>query len=161
MNNYEINRETLLILPIGKNESMVYELDGKFVVKMSPLSIIKNSCLFFGSSFDGRKDGIKNILGIDMKIPILIEESRNIIFFPTNNCINHNAIWVSFKNIIKYEKFNEFSTVLYFHNHNKIKIDVKFNLIDNQYIRCIKLESLLNKRRDFIKKEYIAIEENM
>lgn len=161
MDSYEINSETLMIIPIGRNESKVYEIDGNFVVKLSPLSIIKKSCLFFGSSYDGRREGVKNIIGVDMKVPILIEESRNIIFFPTANCVNHNAIWISYNNIIKYSKFNEFSTVVYFHNQNEIKIDVKFNLIDNQYIRCIKLESLLNTRRKFIRTEQIIIKENI
>lgn len=88
-----------------------------------------------------------------MKVPILIEDSKNLIFFPTSSCINKNSIWISYKNLLKYSKFNEFSTVLYFRNNQKIKIDTKYNLIDNQIIRCIKLETLLIKRKNFIKSE--------
>ena len=58
-----------------------------------------------------------------------------------------------------YQKINEFSTVLYFHNHDSIKIDVKYNIIDNQIVRCIKLDSLLKIRRDFIEKEKIVCKE--
>ena len=51
----------------------------------------------------------------------------------------------------KYIKFNEFSTVLCFYNNRKIKVDVKYNLIDNQVIRCLKLDTILSKRKMIIK----------
>ena len=74
MNSYEINVETLLIVPFGKGKSKVYEYDSEYEVNMSPLAIIKNSCLYFGSSYEGRKEAIKSMIGIDMKVPIIIEE---------------------------------------------------------------------------------------
>lgn len=150
-NDYEINAETLILIPIGSNKTKVVEKHDTFLVKLSTLSIIKKSCLFFGCSYDGRKDAVKNLIGVDMKVPILIEESRNIIFFPTSSCVNKNSIWISYQNLLKYTKFNEFSTVLIFQEKKKIKIDIKFNLIDNQFIRCLKLETLLSKRKMIIK----------
>lgn len=159
LNNYEINVETLLILPYEKGKSKVYEYDGEYIVNLSPLSIIKNSCLYFGCSYEGRKEGIKTMIGVDMKVPILIEESKNIIFFPTSSCVNRSSIWVSYQNLLKYSKINEFSTVLYFRNNRSIKIDTKYNLIDNQVIRCIKLETLLVRRKNFIKNECLLVDD--
>ena len=150
MNNYIINKETLLIIPYGKRKSKVFEYDRNFIINEATGNIIKNSCLFFGSSLEGRREAVKYILNVDMKVPILVEDIKNMIFFPVSNCINKNSIWISYQNLLKYYKFNEFSTVLYFKSNKEIKIDVKYNLIDNQVIRCIKLESLLNKRRNFI-----------
>lgn len=154
MDSYEINMETLLIIPYARGKSKVYEYDNEYIVDVLPLDIIKNSCLFFGCSFEGRKEAVKNILGIDMKVPIIIEDSKDIIFFPIGNCINKNSIWISYQNLVKYSKLNEFSTVLYFHNNKRIVVDAKYNLIDNQVIRCIKLVALLNKRKNFIKEEF-------
>ena len=150
-NDYEINVDTLMLIPIDGNKTKVIEIDDSFIVKNSTLSIIKKSCLFFGCSYEGRRDAVKHLIGIDMKVPILIEESRNIIFFPTNSCVKRNSIWISYQNLLKYTKFNEFSTVLYFCNKKKLKIDVKHNLIDNQVIRCLKLETLLCKRKMIVK----------
>lgn len=152
-NNYEINEETILIIPIGKSKSKVYELDMEFEVNMSPLTIIKNSCLYFGSSYEGRKEGTQSLIGVEMKVPIIIEDSRNIIFFPTSSCINKNSIWVSYQNLLKYSKFDDFSTMLYFKNNKNVKVDTRYNLVDNQIIRCIKLDTLLTKRKTFIKSE--------
>ena len=148
--DYEINVDTLLLIPIDYNKTKVIEKGDVFIVKCSTLSIIKKSCLFFGSSYEGRKAAIKYLIGIDMKVPILIEESRNIIFFPTASCVNQNSIWVSYQNLLKYSKKNEFSTILYFENNKKIVIEVKYNLIDNQVIRCLKLDTILLKRKKII-----------
>lgn len=159
MNSYEINVETLLIVPYGKCKSKVYEFDSEYEVNMSPLAIIKNSCLYFGSSYEGRKAAIKDMLGIDMKVPIIIEDGKNIIFFPTSSCVNRNSIWISYQNLLKYTKIDEFSTVLYFRGNKKIEVNSKYNLIDNQIIRCIKLDTLLVKRKNFLKNECMLNEE--
>ena len=158
--NYEINAETLLILPYDKNKSKVFEIDCEFIVDLTPLTIIKNSCLYFGCSYEGRRDGTKSIIGVDMKVPIIIEESKCIIFFPTSSCINNNSVWISYQNLLKFSKKNKFSTILYFRENIIIEVDVKYNLIDNQIIRCIKLDSLLNKRRNFISSESINISDD-
>ena len=150
LNEYEINAETLLIMPYGKNQSKVFEYDGEFIVNMTSLDIIKHSCLYFGCTYEGRKESVKSFIGVDMKVPILIEESRNIIFFPTNSCINRNSIWISYQNLLKYSKLNDFSTILYFRKNKNYKIDVKYKLVDNQVIRCMKLNTFLGKRKNFV-----------
>lgn len=159
LDSYEINAETLLILPNGKGKSKIYELGGEFIVNMSPLAIVKESCLYFGCSYEGRKEGTKSLIGIDMKVPIIIEDSRNIIFFPTSSCINKSSAWISYQNLVKYNKINEFSTVLFFRKNRNLKVDIRYNLIDNQIIRCIKLETLLLRRKNFIKSECALIED--
>ena len=107
--------------------------------------------MFFGSSFDGRRLASKNIIGVDMKVPIIIEESKNVIFFPVSSCISKNSIWISYQNLIKYSKIDCNSSMLYFKNNKSIKLNTKYNLIDNQVIRCIKLDTLLCKRKKFSK----------
>lgn len=158
LNSYEINNETLLIVPYDYGKSKVYEYDDEFIVDMIPLTIVKNSCLFFGSSFEGRREASKNIIGIDMKVPIIIEESKNVIFFPVSSCISKNSIWISYQNLIKYSKIDSNSSMLYFKNGKSIKLNTKYNLVDNQVIRCIKLDTLLCKRRIFTKSVSTTIE---
>lgn len=154
LDTYEINSETLAIIPFSKGKSKVYEIGGEYIVSQSPLSIIKHSCLYFGCSYDGRREGAKTLLGVEMKVPILIEESRNIIFFPVSSCINKDSIWISYHNLFKYVKIDDRYTMLYFKESRVIKLEAKYNLIDNQIIRCIKLDSFLIKRKNFIRNEY-------
>ena len=159
LESYEVNIDTLVIIPIGKNLTKVYEYGGEFIVKKSSFKIIEDSCLFFGSSYEGRKEGTKSLINIDMKVPIVIEDTKNIIFFPTSNCIRKNSIWISYQNLVKYYRFNDISTVLYFGNNTEIKVGCRYNLIDNQIIRCIKLEKTLLNRKKFIKNEFVFSEE--
>lgn len=144
---YIINSETLMLLPYENNSTLVYELDKSFVVSERTFSIIKNSCLFFGSSFDGRREGTKSLLNCKIKVPIIIEESKEMLFFPTNSYRCVDNIWVSFNNLLKYTKFDKVHTVLHFKNNNEIKIKVSYNIVDNQIIRCIKLDSMFNRRK--------------
>lgn len=157
LDNYQINVDTLAIIPIGKNKSKVYEGKDVLIVNQSSFKIISESCLFFGSSYEGRRHAVRNLLGVDMKIPIIIEESRNIVFFPTSSCVRNNSIWISYQNLLKYVKFNDISTTLYFKNSKSIRVGCKYNLIDNQIIRCIKLEKLLFDRKKFVDKEYLIM----
>lgn len=160
LNDYQINVDTFVIIPIGKNKSKVYENGEILIVNKSSFKIIEDSCLYFGSSYDGRRFATKNLIGIDMKIPIIVEESRNIIFFPTSSCIRDNSIWISYQNLLKYSKFNDLVTTLYFKNSKGIKVGCKYNLIDNQVIRCIKLEKILLDRKKFVEKECFVLNHN-
>ena len=156
--NYEINSDTLAIIPIGKNKSKVFEIGGDFIVKKSSLKIIENSCLFFGSSYEGRKEGTKSLIGIDMKVPIVIEDSKKIIFFPTSSCIRESSIWISYQNLIKYNRYNDISSDLYFRGNVHVRVGCKYTLVDNQIIRCIKLEKAVDNRKKFLEKECMFLE---
>ena len=148
--SYIISSETLLIVPVMQDKilkSKVFEYDEEFIVNMSPLDIVKDSCLFFGSSFDGRKEGTKTLIECEIKVPILIEDSRNLIFFPTSSYKNSKNSWISYTNLLKYSKYDSATTLLNFKGNNDIKLGVKYNFIDNQIIRCIKLDAIISKRK--------------
>ena len=85
MKEYEINSATLAIIPIDNEKSIVYEETEEYIIEKSSNSIIKENCEFYGSSYEGRCIGTKALTGIKTKYPIIIEESRQIIFFPTSS----------------------------------------------------------------------------
>ena len=82
--DYEISSATLAIIPLDENTSKVYEEETEYTISKSSNSIIKDNCEFYGSSYEGRCIGTKALTGIKTKYPIIIEESRSIIFFPTS-----------------------------------------------------------------------------
>jgi phytoene dehydrogenase-like protein len=63
---------------------------------------MEESCEFFGSSLIGRQKGTTKLIGITHKAPIIIEETREIIFFPTTSPRLSCCSWISLKNIEKY-----------------------------------------------------------
>lgn len=143
---YEINRDTLAIIPIDENTSKVFEEENEYIINKSSNSIIKENCEFYGSSYEGRCIGTKTLTGIKTKYPIIIEESRNIIFFPTTSVRTQQSSWIALNNIEKYSKINKKSKIK-FKNNKDINIDISFYSLENQICRAIMLKSKLYERK--------------
>ena len=146
MENYEICEETLAILPYESGKSRVIEKSGEFIINKCPMEIINDSCLYFGSSYIGRHSATKYLLGISYKSPIIIEESRNIIFFPTNSPRLYDCSWISLKNIVNYKKDNK-QCIIYFKNDVKIQLKISYGSLDNQILRATRLESVIRNKK--------------
>ena len=146
MKEYEINSMTLAILPINNNKSIVYEESEEYIIEKSSNSIIKENCQFYGSSYEGRCVGTKALTGIKTKYPIIIEESRNIIFFPTSSTRTKQSSWIALNKIKTYTKNNEQSKIL-FKNDKKIDLDISYYSLDNQVCRATMLKSKLYERK--------------
>ena len=89
MISYEINRNTMALIPISDDQTKIIERDRIFIIEENIMEIIKNSCEYFGSSYLGRKEGTKKLTGITHKSPIIIEESNNMISY---NVLNNNIL---------------------------------------------------------------------
>lgn len=146
LTNYEINSSTLAIIPLSKNSSKVIEENEILIVNKNTTEIIDDSCKFFGSSYLGRHEGTKNIIGINYKAPIVIEESNEIIFFPTSSPRFENCSWISLKKILKYKKENK-NTIIIFKNGYQLPINISAGSLENQILRSTLLESVLRSRK--------------
>lgn len=151
MKNYEINSQTLAIISCGKEKSKVIEENREFIVYLPSTKIIDNSCKFFGSSYEGRLNGTKNILGVSHKAPIIIEETTKIIFFPTSSPRLESCSWIALNKISDYYKLYA-DTIIKFSCGKKIKLELSYGIIDNQVLRATRLEALIEKRINNFKK---------
>lgn len=154
MENYEINKETLAIIPIEEELSRVVEEKKEYIVRASVIKIIDDSCKFFGSSYEGRFEGTKTIMGVSHKSPIIIEETTKMIFFPTTSPRLSTCSWIALNNIKDYYR-SEDNTVIIFNCGKKIKLHLSYPIIDNQVLRATRLEALLNKRIKEMEKNVI------
>ena len=143
--NYEINEGTLAILAKNR-KSLILEDDKKYVVDSLPFDVVDHSCKYFGSSYEGRREGTKEILHINYKVPIIVDNSRNLIFFPTNSPISDDCSWLSLKSIksIKEGDFN--TTDVIFNNGVSINIPVSKRTMDNQILRASRLDLIMRNR---------------
>ena len=145
MENYEINSNTLAL--VSKNgKTKVYELDKVFMVEKSANEIVEDSCSFFGSSLSGRQKGTASLIGVTYKCPIIIEESKNIIFFPTCSPRIATCSWISLNNIETYYSTDSKRVIIKFKNGQKLYISSTYGVIDNQILRSTRLESVLRGR---------------
>lgn len=147
MDDYEINDDTLAIIPLDEYKSKIIEKNRTFIVNQTPIKIIDNSCQYFGSSYQGRFLGTKNLIGISHKAPIIIEESKEIIFFPTCSPRLYSCAWISLKNLQNYKKNNK-NTLLIFNNGHLLDLKISYGMLDNQVLRAARLESVLRLRKN-------------
>ena len=145
MNSYEINEDTIALIPYN-NMTKVYEKDDSFLVNKDANKIIEDSCEYFGSSYDGRKKGTTSLTGITHKVPIIIEESKNIIFFPTSSPRLNKCAWISLNHIDKYYK-DDIYCIIEFKNQRKLMLNISYGSLDNQILRASRLESVLRSRK--------------
>lgn len=147
MNSYEINSETQAIIPIGGDKSKIIESSRTLIVNQTPMKIIDRSCKYFGSSYQGRFIGTKNLIGVSHKAPIIIEETKEIIFFPTNSPRLDNCAWLSLKHLQNYKKSNN-NSIITFNSGYLLDLDISYGSLDNQVLRATRLESVLRLRKN-------------
>ena len=145
---YEISKGTLAILPNEKNSSVVYEDDDRYIIKQTPFKIMEDSCKYFGSTYEGRKDGAREMLGAEYKVPIVIEDSSNLIVFPTTSPLSEDCVWISLKRVEKIEKIDANNTKIIFDNKTEIIVDSSYRTIENQLSRASRLDLILRNHKN-------------
>ena len=145
---YEISKGTLAIMPNKDNNSLVFEDDDRYLVSQTPFQIMESSCLYFGSSYEGRKAGSRDILGAEYKVPILVDDSTDIIVFPTTSPLSSDCVWISLKQIKKYEKVDANNTKITFLNDKEIIVPSSFRSNENQVSRASRLDYVIRNRKN-------------
>jgi competence protein ComK len=143
---YEINNDTQTILPVNYNSSKIIENGNQYIIEENPYSIIERSCEYFGSSYIGRKSGTKTLLGITHKAPIIVEESRGIIFFPTKSPDSSECVWINLGQVGKYYSVNKHTSAIEFKNGDILELDISIGSLTNQVLRASRLKIVLDER---------------
>lgn len=145
MNKYEINDKTVALYSMN-NKTRVYEEDKNFIVDAPTNEIMEESCSYFGSSMEGRKKGTHHLIGVNYKAPIIVEESKDLIFFPTTSPKLKTCSWLRSNKIDRYYYKNG-HLVVEFKNGDKILLNISYDMINNQILRATRLESVLRDRK--------------
>lgn len=141
--DYEINTQTCAIMPVDeKNIKIIGE--ETFELKAKTNEIIEYGCRYYGSSFLGRVEGSKFLLGMRYKLPIILEEEKETILFPTHSYKNKACSWISL-NKIKGYNVNTNGLEVLFHNNKSVVLPISLDSFESQMLRATKL--LLNLRQ--------------
>lgn len=144
---YEINSNTCAIIALKENKTIIIETNKKLEINTPVDRIINYNCEYYGSSFQGRLQGTKNAIGMKYKLPIIIEESREIIFFPTNSYKNNNCSWLNLNNIEKYQETKN-GVIIFFKNDMQFEFEISLESLENQILRASQLLLVLKKRKN-------------
>ena len=150
METYEFSSKTLALIPIGLNKIHIIEEDDELDINNSFMNIIDYNCKINGSSYLGRYESSKLLIGLSSKLPILLEEIGREIYIPTNSIRNMNCCWISYNNLKDYYK-NDKKVVLVFKNNKKITLDISYKVFEKQILKVNKLLLKLNCKKSLIK----------
>lgn len=145
MENYEINSDTLALIAL-KNKTEIFEENNHFFIDKVANEIMEESCAYFGSSLAGRQKGTETLIGVSYKAPVIVEESKEMIFFPTLSPRRDACSWIALQKINKYFRLGD-KMVIEFKNGNKVVLDISYGVLDNQVLRATRLESVLRGRK--------------
>ena len=147
---YSINEDTLFLDWIKDNEvkvfTKIYEQDKILKLDDTPTNIIKYGCEYFGSTLEGRQKGSMSLLGIKHKVPVIVEGSMELIFFPMCSPRIRACSWVCFNNILTYKR-SGYDTEVLFKNGQKLIINISYGIFENQYMRATKLKMVSTLRK--------------
>lgn len=146
ISEYYVSKDTLILIPIDKNITKVFDVNGVYIVEKNCFEIIDESCQYFGSSYGGRYIGAKRLLNMEYKIPIILDEVKETVIFPTCSPRLNNCCWICLNNIEKYEKNGKYS-IIKFSNGLYYEINLSYNTLENQVFRATLLLMKLKKRK--------------
>lgn len=144
---YEITSKTCALISKDKETTEIIEDDKKFIIHKPIHQILNEACEYYGSTFDGRLQGSKTVLGMRYKLPIVIESSSELVFFPTLSPYNENCSWLSVKNIKDYNAVDN-NVVVRFKGDVKEVFPITYESLENQMFRATKLMLLIRSRKN-------------
>lgn len=146
MVNYEINEDTLAVLYNGYDKTKVIEINNEYEFDSKAYKIMEYNCEYYGSTYVGRIKAAKKILNCSYKIPVLVEESNSLIFFPTMSSLSEECSWINYGAIQSYKKKGG-NIEIEFINNKKLLLDMSKLSLENQLARSSRLESITRKRK--------------
>ncbi len=146
MIDYEITGSTCALIGINNKETEVIEKGKRFIIPKKTKDVLNESCEFYGSTLAGRIKGSQVQLGMKYKLPIIVESSRELVFFPTLSPRLEDCSWISLKNIKSYEEI-AYGVNIEFCDGESISLPISLESLENQIFRATKLMLIARSRR--------------
>ncbi|WP_163654499.1 competence protein ComK [Listeria sp. PSOL-1] len=154
---YEVNPHTMMISPAPNGDKLyseILEINTCYTSNFTPFELIKTSCNFFGSSYEGRKDGTKHLIGVTHKPPIIIDPMTFTYAFPTTSPINPNCHWIFPQHIKEYRAININQTYIQFANFDTAVLDMSLMSFNNQMARTSMLHMKFSQKMRKIEMDF-------
>ena len=78
----------------------------------------------------------------------VIEDSDNLIVFPTTSPSSDDCAWISLKRVKKIEKLEFNNTKIIFDNDREIVVNCSYRSIENQLSRASRLDIILRNHKN-------------
>ena len=88
------------------------------------------------------------MLGAEYKVPIVVEDSDNLIVFPTSSPTADDCMWISLKRVKKIEKIDNNHTKVIFDNNIELIVNCSYRSMENQLSRASRLDLILRNHKN-------------
>src|SRR5699024_2614151 len=122
------------ILEVSRERHSVYSSE----------QIIDHTCLLYGSTLNGRREFVKDLLKLNSKIPVPVIPEKGVYMLPTASSRNRDNVWLSFYHIDQYEQRDD-KTYVAFHDGTGIYVNTSEATFDMQYKRTSQIIAKLNR----------------
>lgn len=140
--DYLVNQQTIALLPSRKIEyqTVVLEDTKQILVRKPMLEIVKDSCLHYCSTYEGRRKAVMHHTGFKRKVPIPISINKGIYTFPTHSPTDYSCSWIFYNHVevvlTKSQIRNiDVQTLINFKNNIRLPLDISHTLIEKQLER--------------------------
>ncbi|WP_221563528.1 competence protein ComK [Alkalihalobacillus sp. TS-13] len=148
---YLINGETMVILPhfdaFGNLHSLVIESERELIVKQKPIEIMKDSCLYYGSSLQGRVDGAIHVTKFSRMVPIMICNRAGIFFFPTQSSKSESCIWIAHSHVKEILPLHTEHCQVVLTNNKTVPVQVTKAVMESKVNRAAQYRHLVNQQQ--------------
>ena len=144
---YEITNSTCALIAKEGGKTEIIEEGRHFIIDRPVAKILRESCEYYGSTLEGRTKGSKSLLGMCYKLPIIIEGSNEIIFFPTKSPLADDCCWMAVKHINSYEAVDN-NVLVKFNGGEERLFPLTFDALESQLFRSTKLLLIMRNRQN-------------
>lgn len=144
-----ISSSTMALLPLQYGSRLytkMKEYDGDFTIPLKPFTVVKESCRYYASSYQGRKEGTKTLIGVTHKAPIVIDPFQGIYLFPTASPARDDCIWISQGFVEDYQAAEYGKTEVMFINGETLVLPVSLHTFRQQMYRTLILRDKIEQR---------------
>ncbi len=136
-----VNESTLLLEPIQYGEhTKVYEKNREpILVKKTALKIIRQSCIRHLSTYNGRREASIKVLGMNRKVPLIIDNVRGTYLFPVSSHLKPDCAWITLAHIAELHKIAKKKTKVTFVDGQFVILNVSMLALFNQIMLTMTL----------------------
>lgn len=145
MEKYIISNNTIALLKLNK-KTIIFDVDNTYVFNKNINCILDESCIYYGSSLKGRVSSIKKILNESYKIPILIDDTNNLVLIQLNSPRKKCCLYLMVNKIYDYKENKNLLDILCM-NNIIFRVNISKNILEKMLLKSLKINNILFLRK--------------
>lgn len=138
-----MNPNEVLYIRVHQRKTQIVAETQTLMIEEKAVDLLENWCLTFGSSLRGSADVVKHHLNVTQKLPLLVDPSGRLFFFPTLSHEHPECIWINAAKVRRLKDLGR-KTLVQFHKDD-LEVDIGIRSLRMQLKRCDKLAEKLGK----------------